>query len=60
MQVGQTSVCCAGLVVERHKKQTVALAGTEVPLCMTVGLVAELAVADSAVLLLAFFSPDLL
>lgn len=59
MQVGQKSVCCVGLVVEGHK-QAVALAGTEAPLCLTVGLVAVLVVSDSAVLLLAFFSPDLL
>lgn len=59
MQVGQTSVCCVDLVVEGHK-QAVALAGTEAPPCLTVGLVAVLAVTDSAVLLQAFSSPDLL
>ncbi len=58
MQVGQTSVCRVGSVVEGHKKQAVALAGTEAPLGLTVGLVAVLAVTDSAVLLLAFSSPD--
>lgn len=61
MQVGQTSVCCVGLVVEGHKQQAVALAVPEAPLCLTVGLVAVLEVTDSAVvLLLAFSSPDFL
>lgn len=60
MQVGQTSVCCVGLVVERRTKPAVALAETEAPPCLTVGLVVVLVVSDSAVLLLSFSSPDLL
>ena len=60
MQVGQTSVCCVGLVVEGHKKQAVALAVTEAPPSWTAGLVAVLAVTDSVVLLRFFSSPDLL
>lgn len=54
-------MCCVGLVVEGHKEPAaVALAGTAAPLCLTVGLVAVLAVTDSAVPLLTFSSPDLL
>lgn len=60
MQVEQTSVCRVGLVVEGRKEQAVALAGTEASPCLTVGLIAVLVVTDSAVLLLFFFSPDLL
>lgn len=60
MEVGQESVCYVGLVVKGHKKPVVAQAGTEASLCSAVGLVAVLAVIDSAVLLLAFSSPDLL
>lgn len=60
MQVGQTSVCCVGLVVEGRTKPAVALAETEAPPCLTVGLVVVLVVSDSAVLLLSFSSPDLL
>lgn len=55
MQVGQTSVCCVGLVVG-HKKQAVAFAGIAAPPSLTVGLVAVLV----TVLLLFFSSPDLL
>lgn len=47
-QVGPTSVCCVGLVVEERN------AGTEAAPCQTVGPVAVL------VLLLFFSSPDLL
>ena len=61
MQAGQTSVRCVGLAVGRHKEPAaVAPAGTEAPRCSTAGLVAALAVTDSAVPLLAFASPDLL
>lgn len=59
-QVGQTSVCCVGLVVEGRTKPAVALAEAEAPPCWTVGLVVVLVVSDSAVLLLSFSSPDLL
>lgn len=59
-QVGLTSVCCVGLVGERHKQQAVALAGTEAPPCLTVGLVVVLAVTDFAVLPLVSSFPDFL
>lgn len=54
MQVGQTSVGCVDLVVERHKMVAVTLAETAVPPRL---LVAVLVV---AVLLLSVSSPDLL
>lgn len=60
MQVGQTYVCRVGLVVKGHKTQAGALAETEATQCLIVGLVAVLAVTDSAALHLAFSSPDLL
>lgn len=60
MEFGQKSVCCVGLVVKGRKKLAVAQAGTEASLCPAVGLVAVLAVVDSAVLLLSSSSPDLL
>lgn len=58
MQVGWTSACCVGLVVETHKLQAVALGGTEAPPGLPVGLVAVLAAIDSAVLLPVFSSLD--
>lgn len=60
MQVGEASVCCAGLVVVTHMKQAVGLAGTEGPPDWIVGLAAETPVSDSAVHLQDVASPDLL
>lgn len=61
MQVGQTCVCHVGLVVVKgRKKQAAALAEIEATQCLIVGLVAVLAVTDSAALRPAFSSPDLL
>lgn len=60
MQAGQTFVYCVGLVVERRKKHSEALAGAEATPCWTLVLVAVLAVTDSAALLLSVSSLVLL
>lgn len=56
MLVGQTFVCCADFVAEGHREPAAALAGTDAPLCLTVGLVVVLVV---PVLLQSSSSPDL-